>query len=495
MNIKRSISSLLITVILLTAASCGSSGPTTEATGSGTAAQTSATVASEPEESGRAAIKDDLPDKNYNGKTFMIVDRTQYDDEFTAPEITGSVMNDAIHDRNVKVEERFNIKIATHATDGTWSKATEWNEALTASIMAGDGAYDLVAGYAATIPQLVSSRIFYNWAELQYVDFTKPWWSEKVADELTINGKTFLAAGDLSTALWKGMTCLFFNKQLAEDYKIPDLYDLVRSGNWTFDKLESFTKDTYTDLDGDGKATDADAYGFLCGWSIEVDCMKEAFEVNVTVKGSDGYPVIAYKNEHSAEVLQKVNSFLHDSGIAYFDSKADRVKLEAIFAEDRALFLTDKLGSSEGLRDMESDFGIIPYPKWNEKQDSYHSTSHDEFSVFLIPIDAKDTEFTSIITVAMSAENYRNVIPTFYDVVLKTKNTRDEDSAEMIDLIRDVLVFNFGYLHSKALGSVGHLFVNEVRQNNNNLASDFDKNAATYQAKLEEVLSVYKEGK
>ena len=62
----------------------------------------------------------------------------------------------------------------------------------------------------------------------------------------------------------------------------------------------------------------------------------------------------------------------------------------------------------------------------------------------------------------------------------------------MIDLIRDVLIFNFGYLHSNALGGVGHLFVNAIRKNDNAVASTYASKVATYEEKLAEVLSVYK---
>ena len=488
---KRLFCILFAVLLAVPLAACG--GANTNEPAQTAAVQTTEAAVTEPEETGRAAVRDDLPDKDYKNATFTILDRTKYDDEFYSEEETGEVMNDAIYNRNLKTEERFRVKLKTNPMDCNWGdQATAWNNALTASVMAGDGAYDLIAGYAATIPALVSSKIFFNWAELPYVDFTKPWWSEKVAEELTINGKTFMAAGDLSTALWKGMTCLFFNKQVAEDYKIEDFYGLVRDGKWTFDKLIEFTKDTYKDLDGDGKMTEADQYGLLCGYDIQVDCMKEAFEVNVTVKGSDGFPVLAYNNEHTVEVVQKVNNYIHNSGTVLFNSSIGAKKQEAISSEDRALLITEKLGSSNALREMESDFGIIPYPKWDDKQASYHSTSHDEFSVFLVPIDVKDKERTAVVTVGMSAENYRTVIPAFYDVALKTKNARDEESAEMIDLIRDTLVFNFGYLHSGALGSVGHLFVSAIRKNDNAVASGYAAKVATYEEKLAEVLSVYR---
>ena len=66
---------------------------------------------------------------------------------------------------------------------------------------------------------------------------------------------------------------------------------------------------------------------------------------------------------------------------------------------------TATLGKSEQLRAMNDDFGILPYPKYDENQKQYHSTSLDEFSLFVLPIDVKDKEMSAIITEALCAES------------------------------------------------------------------------------------------
>ena len=493
MKAKRTISMLLLTAMLAGLAACGdnSSGQSEDTKASG--ADDSVTTAAL---TGRDAVSDDLPDKNYNGKTFTIMDRTAYKYEFEVPEETGDLVDDAIYKRNTTVEDRFGIELKYYTLDASWGEqATNFNNTLRSSVMAGDGAFDLVAGYAATIPGLVSDGIFMNWNEMKYNDFTKPWWSEAVADELTINGKAYMVTGDISLALWKGMTCFFFNKKLADDYKISDIYQTVKDGKWTLDTLIGYTKDVYNDLDGDGTRSDSDMYGFLCMRDTEVDNMKEAFEVKVTEKDSAGYPKIVFKNERTVEVVTKLNAFIHENDGVLFPAtggNVGRTQLATAFSEDRGIFFTSTLGVSETLRSMNSDFGIIPYPKYDETQKSYHSSSLDEFSLFLIPMDAKDPEMTSIITEALCAESYKIVVPKFYDVALKTRNARDDDSSEMIDLIRDGLTFDWGYLHSSSLGGVGHLFVNLIRNNDNNVVSGFDANASTYEENLKTVLEVYK---
>ena len=112
--------------------------------------------------------------------------------------------------------------------------------------------------------------------------------------------------------------------------------------------------------------------------------------------------------------------------------------------------------------------------------------------MFVVPKDAKDVEMTSIILEALAAESYKNVVPAFYNVALKTKGARDDESSEMIDMIRDGLTFDFGYLNSGALGGVGHLWVNLIRNDNDDVASEYAANEPTYKDNLEKILKVYR---
>ena len=46
---------------------------------------------------------------------------------------------------------------------------------------------------------------------------------------------------------------LFFNKKLIEEYDLDDPYALVKSGEWTLDRLFSMSSEMLLDLNGDGE--------------------------------------------------------------------------------------------------------------------------------------------------------------------------------------------------------------------------------------------------
>ena len=49
----------------------------------------------------------------------------------------------------------------------------------------------------------------------------------------------------------------------------------------------------------------------------------------------------------------------------------------------------------------------------------------------------------------MAAESSRSLTPVYLDVALKNKYTRDADSADMIDLIRENIISDFGFLYTE----------------------------------------------
>ena len=490
---KKTITIILLSALLASAVACGqegkTEGDTTTAKGSSDGSATTVDGASAGAATGRDAVSDDLPEKSYGDKDFTILTREKYNYEFSS-EADGDVLNDALYNRDRKVEERFGVRIKTVPMDAKWP-STDFNNNLRASIMSGDGAYDLVAGYAATIPNLIGEDLFLNWNDMKYNDFSKPWWSSQMAEEMNINGKCFMVTGDASIVLWKNMRCMLFNKRLASEFQIPDLYETVRNGEWTFDKLVSVTKGVYKDLDGDSKKSEGDLYGYLTDYTTGVDNLKEAFEIKVTTKGDDGFPKLTFLNEKTIEAVAKVEDFFYNSGSVFFDNEFCN-KSDQYFSNGQGLITTCILGNVDIMRAMEDDFGIIPYPKYDSNQKEYHSTALDEFTAFVIPKDAKDPDMTSMVLEGIASESYKNVVLTFYDVALKTKGTRDDESSEMIDIIRDGLTFDFGYLNSGALGSVGHLWVNLIRENNSDVASAYDAKKAEYEEKLDALLEVYR---
>lgn len=72
--------------------------------------------------------------------------------------------------------------------------------------------------------------------------------------------------------------------------------------------------------------------------------------------------------------------------------------------------------------------------------------------IMAVPMSAADLDMVGVITEALCAESYKTVVPAYYDVALKVKMTRDEESVEMLDLVTSSCMFDFGYVYDNWAG-------------------------------------------
>ncbi len=61
----------------------------------------------------------------------------------------------------------------------------------------------------------------------------------------------------------------------------------------------------------------------------------------------------------------------------------------------------------------------------------------------------------------------------------------------MLDIIRDSLIFDVGYLNSYALDTAGHLFVQLVREGNTDFASAYKRKEKVFVKKLQKMQEAY----
>ena len=156
--------SLLLASLLLTQVFVSCAENTEEVSPDSTVPADPSAAVSETEEETeitRENIPDNLPEKNFDGRTFTLLTRETdgiyYGDKFMPEELNGEGVNDALYDRNLKIEERFGVDFAYVSKNSQWGNA-QWNNEMTNSIMAGDGAYDLIAAYAATASENISKN-------------------------------------------------------------------------------------------------------------------------------------------------------------------------------------------------------------------------------------------------------------------------------------------------------------------------------------------------
>jgi maltose-binding protein MalE len=490
---------LLASLILTAFASCNNS--TNENTGTSTTGSQSQTETTTQK---TTDIFDGLEVKTYDDRDFNILSRQSQVKQFIAEEGTGDVLSDAVYQRNLTVEERFGVKINVIPVAGDWNDRTSFMNSLRNSVMAGDGAYDLVDGYAAYIGDLLGSKLYLNLLEVPHLRLTEPWWSQLAVEELTVGGKLYVVPGDITTNLWANIQIIFFNKDLLENLGLDSPYPLVKSGDWTLDKMTEMSKGLAVDLNGDGIMGIEDQFGTFFTETLQLNNFHNAFNIPVTKKDSSGIPHFNLGSPEVANLAEKIYQLaysgdgvllelaLSGDGKSIAGSVEEVANIaEKMFLNNQILFLPCMLEVAEKLRAAETDFGILPYPKQTKEQAEYRTSSRDGHTMFGIPIDVKDADFSGRITEALCAASNKTVVPAYYDIALKNKFLRDEESAEMLDIIRNGLNFDFGIVFSMQLSRAGFI-IRDCLEYRRGFTSEYEKNVNVYDAALEEFLEAYK---
>ncbi len=423
----------------------------------------------------------ELPQKDYSERLVNFLIRTEWAYEFT--EGSGDiVVDEAIYDMVVNVEDEYNVKLNLIEQSGAWGNRAAFTNAVHNSVLAEDGAYDAVFTNTAFVCDGIVQGDYANLLDLPYLQLGQDWWSQAAVDSLTLNGRCYMASGDLTLTLWQNLYCMFFNKTMAAEYSLPDLYALVDSGDWTHDKMAEYAMLVSEDLNQNDALDLYDKYGLIGGGNA-LRHFIVAYDTPILSVNSDDV-TLAWNTERTVTVIEKlVTLFSNDS--AYNNSNYTD---HSSFRAGNVLFQLTTLGYSTSLRSSDVDFGIIPYPKLDKSQPGYYNCSND-VSMFCVPVTAPDPEMTALIVEALCREGYTTVAPAFCETVVKGKYV-DEESGRMLDLIRDDLRYDFGWVHSTVLnlGNSYQMFVDGL---NTDFASYYESRVDEYTENIKSIRSLY----
>ena len=443
---KRTLSLSLALMMLLLSVSCGdtSSNGGNDTTASGGSEQNTASDTEAPK-----SLLDDLGEKDFEGRTFTFLDSNGNPAahvNIPGDSENGDIINDSLYERDIYIEDRYNVKIDYIETnDSNLGCANVKN-----SVLAGDSEYDFIMSRAmgGCLDSLATDGSLANLCDIPYLSLTENWWSHYMYDNLRIDNKMYFTTGDITPTMYQMPACVYINRDLAEDYQVDtDFASLVLDGKWTFDALNQVVADKDDDLNNDDVYNENDDFfGFavqmhglmtqslLCGAGVNLS--------SVTDDGSN--IVIDFSGDRTANVVEKIRQLIPQH-IVYGGSG---VNVSKIFTENRSIAMMHFVESSmNSLRDMKSDYYILPVPKYDESQKDYRSVVNPWINAFAaIPLNA-DPEFSGFITEAMARYSYENIRPKAYDITYKVKMTRDEHGAEMLDVIFNNVYLDFNCIY------------------------------------------------
>jgi hypothetical protein len=458
----------------------GADGSNAEANANGeeTVAETTRETSSLPEE------------MDFEGREFRIILPTpvRVYEECIVEEETGDSIIDALYKRNLRVEEKYNVTL-------TQTENSNPSGAVSTSIKAGDNAYELVIDTLANIRNQSSQNAFMDLYQTPYIseDLTKSWWDQALIRDLSINGKLYFQAGDIIMKDKLRIALMFFNKDMFKEMNLEFPYKYVYDGTWTIDKLSEITKDANRDINGDGVMDQYDQWGYMSQHEASFHFYGSAGEKTVTIN-SEGVPEITIGNPRSVEVIQKLLTVFTD-GVSMFH--ADEIKgvsdvwitASEYFQENRFLIRSSVFEPVvRDLRAMPTDFGLVPSVKYDESQENYYAWVEVNGHYVAIPNNA-DAEFSGFITEALAYESGDTLKPAFYDLCLRSKVLRDDESEGMLDIIFKGKVYDIGYIYN--LGQLPGFVTSLVRSKSTDFTSKYEAISASTENAVQKFIDSY----
>ncbi|MBQ8578022.1 MAG: extracellular solute-binding protein [Clostridia bacterium] len=363
---------------------------------------------------------------NVNGMVYSILQNY-------AEEENGDVINDALYRRDRFIEETYNVDVV-YTCDDT-SSASQMANSLAKNVIAGDSTYQLIIQDHATVTKnLASQGAIYPLNYINTIHLDAEYWMPELNESNIIGNSVYYPSCMISPRYFGSVYIMMFNREMAAELDLENMYDLVNDGKWTFDKMMELGRLAVKDMDGDGKIT-----------GDGVDRLGVAFESHEGFVLSTGFHFVENKNDTLVSGLENtaliefiqhfVDCFTEEGMYNIGNSNIDS---DAVMNNGVALFTNPCTFSLEEYRDLGYDYGLLPMPKLDESQEEYIGFSQPWINTapsIPVTITGEELEMVGTLTDAMVAYGYDYIKPAVYDNVVRLKGTRDEQSALIIDKI------------------------------------------------------------
>ncbi len=387
--------------------------------------------------------------QDYKGASFQFLthdDQERFHKEiFVEIHDTQEVIYESVYRRNQYVNEYLNIVIGTEPT----VNATQQAEHL---VLSGDTTYEVYNLFKYTCTSMLVNGYTRDWMALD-LNFENPWWNDKAFDALRVNDMLLLMSGSILITDIDDTIAMVYNQKIFDDYKETigeDLYQTVLANEWTLDKFISVVTKVHDDLNADGVYDGVnDLLGYMAErWSMANNWgFAGGFSCGTIENGEYNLNMTPARIEAATDMVEKlVKMFKTD----YADQSYDLGGCIQAFIDGRALMIGVILRNLEGLRVMKDDYGVLPYPKLDDRQTKYITHVGNASPIMMIPTqNFGHDDYLSKVLEAMCEASYRITRPAYYEIALKEKGARDEESKQILDIILDARVYDLAYITSQ----------------------------------------------
>ncbi len=352
---------------------------------------------------------------------------------FTEDEASGDPIKEARWKRTELIADHLNVKLTSEGYEGT-----EIVRILYDDMIAGGDSYQQVLLHCIYgISSLVSNGYVYDFNALPYVNLEADWWDLENMENLRL-GKIYPYG--VSDFVISAPHVITFNKTMVENLNLDNPYELVDNYKWTLDKMMEMAKSVTRNVQSDGRYRGEEVFGICTSEISKFNSFLMSCDQPVSKRGEDGRLELALNTEKTVKIIEKFAELANTTGAIHVDmNDYSGVYMDRIFAEGGCLFALFDPSFLESQRNAEIDYGIVPYPMYDEYQGEYKTL--DWGVMWAIPAHIKNPELVGSVVELYSYFSRDTIVPAYYDKVLDGKLSNDLDSRRMLDIIFDSIEY------------------------------------------------------
>ncbi len=379
------------------------------------------------------------------------------------------VMDIAFWKRNDYIQNAMNIEIkVTNAPSALSGLVSTYNTS-------SEHYADVILASSSLMSTTVSNGYSLDLNNVNNLYLEDSYWDQRIQQDYQLEGMLFALEGDYNCWDELRTQVVLYNYDLYDSFGYVSTYgspyQMVEKGKWTLDTMMKMFKDR-SDI-GNGQAlTNTSKWGLLSettfpyvvflGTGVKTIATDRKGNVSLALSDETLYQTVF-------ETLTGVLTPLSTSKEILFANSSNGVltsgdvwtEVSDMFKSNLALFRTTTLSAATRLDDMEATFGILPVPKYSEKQEAYYSwcsvSDPMQIPTTVLSSTEGDIERTSKLMHAICYHSrympneVDTLLDAFYENMTIVKLCRKQEDYDMMELAFANKVFDFDY-HFKITG-------------------------------------------
>ena len=387
----------------------------------------------------------DLTALDYKDEIVRILQCDFKKDEFDFNAGSSETMSNAVYARNKQVEEDLGIRFEYVSVNSNAHSPNVLASAVRQNAQNTEkDAFHIVSQPSYYSVSLILDGLYWDLATVEnsYIDLSRKYWSAGFINASTVNDRYYFLVGELCTSVLDEMEVMFVNDQLVDDYLDGiDLHQLVYDKGWTYDKMLSLLTEV-------GSGEDSGVWGMALDVnSLSIDGMLGAMKMTTVEIGENGLPQVNINNDHNVTIVEKLRDL-------YWNNPAVTNQGGAIkhFTSAESIFTMNMLKNAENLYKSGIKYTLIPMPMYDDRQDDYVVTAHDEYSSISICASVGEASKYTAVVEDLCYRSHDTTYNAKYEKTYASQYAQTLKNRKMFDYMFEHLNFSLGSIYSYVLG-------------------------------------------